>query len=245
MVSAADSLSLLDLPQGWQHIAAGWLDLRALTDLHAAAHTYLSSREQLQWQMLAHPARRTEWLGARMCLKALVVGRLDRNRNPRELTIEKDHRGRPWLCTDPLGQIVVGHCSLAHAATAASAAWTLHPLVHIGIDVEQITPRLLRAAGAFRSPFDTAIVRRPELEQLAIWWTLKEAASKAWGEGLGAGLSEIRCAETTPGHHRVSHSDGRTLAGWHCTFDNYSLAVCASDCDEATETVALPPVLEE
>jgi len=229
MVTASDSLIRLNLPREWQHIAAGRLDLRALTDPDAAAQTFLSSREQTDWRTLAHPVRRTEWLGARVCLKSLVIGRVDPICNPRELTIEKDNRGRPWLCTDPLRQFVVGHCSLAHAATAAGAAWTSHPRVRIGIDVEQITPRLQRAAGAFRSPRDSSLVRRPELEQLAVWWTLKEAASKAWGQGLGAGLAEIDCAETVPGRHRVIHVDGRMLVGWHCAFENFILALCASD----------------
>jgi phosphopantetheinyl transferase len=227
VVTAQNSLISLDLPCEWRHIAAARVNLCALTDPERAAESFLAPHECADWRALRHPQRRTEWLAARMCLKSLVMDQLQLT-DPRGLSVMKDSRGRPWLCTNPR-DVVRGDCSLAHSGAHAAAAWTSNATTRLGIDIEQITPRLHRAAGAFCSHRDTAVACRPELNQLAIWWTLKEAASKAWGQGLGAGLAEIACIETSAGRHRLVHTDGRTLAGWHCAFENSILALGASD----------------
>jgi phosphopantetheinyl transferase len=121
---------------------------------------------------------------------------------------------------------VIGDCSLSHAGPWSVAAWTAREREKIGVDVERVSHRLHRAAGAFVSPEDRAGPLRERTEQLAIWWCLKEAASKALGLGLGAGLAEIRCVELEQGMHQVTHASGAKMAGWHTLFDGFVIAVC-------------------
>jgi phosphopantetheinyl transferase len=221
MVAAANGVVTLELPDEWRDIATARVDVRALCDLPGAAERFLAPEEHADWTHLSHAARRSEWLAARVCLKSLLLDRAAID-DPREASVSKNERGRPSLRTIP------GDCSLAHSGNIAGAAWTSRPDVRIGLDIERISPRLKRASGAYRNFNDASVMPRDELHQLAVWWTLKEAASKAWGLGLGAGLAEIACHETVSHFHRMRHADGKSCLGWHCEFDEFVLTLCVS-----------------
>lgn len=218
------SITAVTLPEELAPIAVARLAYDRLSDLPAAASAYLCSAEFAEWQQIAHPGRRAEWLGARVCLKQLICQR--NGISPRAIQIQKTSRGRPQVVLEGPAPQPQGDCSLTHAQPWAAAAWTDTSHLRLGLDVERISPRLLRVAGSFVSQDDVAFVPRPELEQLTIWWCLKEACSKVWGLGLGAGLQEIGCRETAPGRHELRRADGPPLAAWHWLFDSFVMALC-------------------
>jgi phosphopantetheinyl transferase len=209
----------IELPTEFQHVVAGRMEV----DLQASADAFLSRDELAEWTGIGHPARRAEWLAARICLKSLVRERCG-IADPRELSVVKEARGRPRLCA--ACGTTEGDCSLAHAGPWVVTAWTPRCDARLGIDIERIAPRLERVAGAFVSPRDSAAVSRERLHQLAVWWCLKEASAKACGLGLGAGLSEIVCTETTGGRHRIQSDRGPAFDGWHTEFEDFVVAVC-------------------
>src|SRR5262247_1305206 len=98
------------------------LDLTRAGDLEPLASAYLSAPEEAEYAELRHPLRRREWLGARVCLKLMVMrqGRID---DPRRCAVVKDPRGRPRLVfsTDTTAG-VVADCSLSHKGRFACAA---------------------------------------------------------------------------------------------------------------------------
>ena len=208
------------------HIVVGQLMHDSLSDCHEIINRDFSECEREEWSNCRNPRRKTEWIGARTCLKQLII-----EGHPelqfREVAIQKNERGRPRAFHLTSGNPLVGDCSLSHAGPWSVAAWTERERQRIGVDVEHASPRLIRAAGAFVSPEDQAAHEREQTKQLAIWWSLKEAASKALGSGLGAGLAEIRCQEVSKGLHEVSHATGVTMTGWHTWCEDYVIAVCA------------------
>jgi phosphopantetheinyl transferase len=233
MVTPAE-LTAVPLPDELAHIAVARLAYDRLTDLPAAAAANLTAAEFAEWECISHPGRRAEWLAARLCLKSLIRQRTGRN-DPRTLHVAKNGRGRPQVVIDgPVAQRY-GDCSLTHAAPWAAAAWTDRPSVRLGVDVERISDRLQRVAGSFVAADDVALVPRAPLEQLTIWWCLKEACSKVWGLGLGAGLQEIACRETSPGRHELRRAQGPVLYGWHWRFDGFVMALCLGDAPADSE----------
>lgn len=226
MVAAEDVLTI-DLPAEFQHVSAGRLEIARIDDVPAAANEFLAIGEFEEWQRLGHPGRSAEWLAARICLKKLVSDRGGIS-DWRAVSVVKDNRGRPRLSLPSAVRrdVELGDCSLAHSGPWAVAAWTPRPQERIGIDIECISPRLHRVAGLFVSPRDRAAVVRPETRQLAIWWCLKEACSKACGLGLGAGFAEMVCTETRVHDHFVLYDRGDGCQGWHAEFEGFIVAVC-------------------
>ena len=72
------------------------LDVSGLADGEAAAALFLAAPEHAECAQLREPPRRLEWLGARICLKTLLLRRrwID---DPRDCEVAKDARGRPRL----------------------------------------------------------------------------------------------------------------------------------------------------
>lgn len=225
---ATISLTRVGPPDCLAHVAIGRLKHHTISDQSGLISDYLSDSEREEWAAYRHPERQAEWLGARICLKRLMLESVDAE-HPGEICVIKNERGRPQAVCRRTGKPVAGDCSLTHAKEWSAAAWTTRPRTRIGIDVERVSERLMRAAGAFVTPEDRGCVERTRTEQLAIWWSLKEAGSKVIGLGLGAGLAEISCVELDHQLHRVQHASGVSMVGWHATFDDFVIAVCASD----------------
>jgi len=222
----AEDVELIALPLGDEGVEVSLLDLRQVVDPDAMAARVLTPPEYGEYAQLGRPARRREWVGARACLKAMLVrGRVVSD--PQQCAIMKDARGRPWLSLVP-GQPGPGvyDCSLSHkgrfACAGASRLWR----TRIGVDIEEVSPRLLRLAGAFVSDRDALIGSRAPEERLAILWVLKEACAKAAGEGIGFALGGVVSTEMTAGRHQVQAGDGREYRGWCVLRDGYAVALC-------------------
>ena len=114
---------------------------------------------------------------------------------------------------------ITGQTALACAAVSSAAG------SRIGVDVEEIAPRLRRLTRQFVHPDDRVLDAHPEDERLAILWALKEACSKVLGRGLAMGLHDVVCEEIAPGRHRVVTGE-LALVGRHTTYDGYVIALC-------------------
>jgi 4'-phosphopantetheinyl transferase len=216
------------IPLGFaaEGIDAALLDATALADVEAAASHFLTAAEQQECAQLREPPRRLEWLGARMCLKTLLLRRrwVD---DPRDCEVVKDPRGRPRLARLVAGRTDVRYaCSLSHKDRFACAAISSEPGVQLGIDIEAISPRLTRVTAAFAHDRDVVLGDRSSEERLAILWTLKEACSKVLGRGLAMSLLDVTCEEIAPGRHRVTTAEGVELRGRHLTYEGYVVALC-------------------
>ena len=217
------------IPLGFQEegIDAALLDATALADAEAAAAHFLTAGEHAEYARLHLPPRRLEWLGARICLKTLLLRRrwID---DPRDSEVVKDARGRPRLVRLVAGGPDVAYaCSLSHKDRFACAAISSAPGLRMGIDIEALSPRLARVAAAFTHDRDVVLARRSPEERLAILWTLKEACSKVLGRGLAMSLLDVTCEEVASGRHRVTTAEGLELRGRHLTHEGYVVALCA------------------
>lgn len=217
--------ALIRLALDAEQVEACLLDLGGGHDLESTAPRFLSAGEQAELAELQHPLRRREWLGARVCLKLMVM-RQGLVEDPRQCAVVKDPRGRPRLVFTPdLTAAVVSDCSLSHKGRFACAITSSAAGARVGVDVEEVSPRLLRLARAFAHERDALLGSRPDEERLAILWALKEASSKVVGRGIAMGLREVRCEETAPGRHRVI-AEGLELSGRHTLHEGYVVAVC-------------------
>jgi phosphopantetheinyl transferase len=224
---------LIRLELGEPPIEVCLLDLGRLLDLESTAARVLTAPEQAEYAELRHPLRRREWLGARVCLKLMVI-RQGRVGDPLRCAVVKDPRGRPRLVFAPeLAAEVVSDCSLSHKGRFVCAVTSSAAGSRVGIDIEEVSPRLPRLARAFTHDRDALLGSRPDEERLAILWALKEACSKVVGRGLAMALREVTCQETALGRHRVVTA-GVEFSGQHTVHEGYVVALCLG----ADQTVA-------
>jgi phosphopantetheinyl transferase len=211
---------------GEEGIEVAVLDLTGLVDAEAAAEHFLTAEEHAECARLQQPPRRLEWLGARICLKTMLLRRrwVD---DPRDCEVVKDSRGRPRLARrTATGPDVHYECSLSHKDRLACTGISSAPGVRLGVDIEKVSPRLSRLAAAFAHDRDIVLGERSSEERLAILWTLKEACSKVLGRGLAMSLLDVTCQEIAPGRHRVRTAEGLELRARHLTFEPYVVALC-------------------
>jgi len=221
-----EGIGLVSLPFGEQGIDVALLDLACLDDEDSAASRFLAPAEREEYARLRHASRRREWLGARVCVKAMLLQRGQLG-DPTQCELVKDVLGRPSLSFAPshAGSSVYD-CSLSHKGRFACAGASSLMGVRVGVDIEEVSPRLLRVASAFAADHDVLIRPRPSEERLALLWAVKEARAKAIGGGLGVALEKVACEETTEGHLRVETGDGRALRARFLRHDEYVIALC-------------------
>ena len=222
----AEELVLEPLPLGEADVEISLLDVTRLVDAESVARRFLTPRERAEYARLRHPSRRREWLGARVCLKEMLRRRR-RVGDPLQCEIVKDARGRPGLSflRSERGHAVYD-CSLSHTGRFACAGVSSRPGVNLGVDVEQISGRLLGLRGAFVRDGDALVGGRPPEEELAILWALKEACAKAVGGGIGFALADVISEETAEGRHRVRSGTGLEFRARHVLIEGYVIALC-------------------
>lgn len=205
------------------------LDLMDLTDVEATAARFLTSRERDQFSELRHPARRREWLGARVCLKTMLLRRGSVS-DPLKCEVVKDARGRPELAFAPgMPANGVHDCSLSHKGRFACACVSRIADSRVGVDIEEVSPRLLRLAAAFTGDRDSLRRSLSPTERLTLLWALKEACAKAAGSGIGLALTSVACRETAEGHLRVSTGHGLEGQARYFLHDRYAVVVCVTE----------------
>jgi len=221
-----EDIDLISLPLGDEGVEVTLLDLARLVDMDSIASRMLASPEREEYARLGHPGRRREWLGARVCLKGMLRRRGSVS-DPKQCAVLKDGRGRPWLSfASGRPAPAVHDCSLSHKGRYAVAATSGLAHTRIGVDIEEVSIRLLKVADAFVGDGDEPTDSRPPEVRLATLWALKEACAKAGGGGLGFALGDIACRETDTGRHRVLAPDGREFRAWTVLREGYVVALC-------------------
>ncbi len=222
----AESLELTSLPVGEEGVDVSLLDLTQLVDTELTASRFLTLREREEYAQLRHPLRRREWLGARVCLKAMLLRRRSVS-DPTQCEIMKDTRGRPEVSFGSVRSASAAFdCSISHKGRFAGAVTSSMADTRVGIDVEEVPPRLMRLAGAFAGDRLSLIHPRPPEERLALLWAVKEACAKAVGAGIGMALGHVGCEETAEGRHQVRTSDGLEFRARDFIHDGYVIALC-------------------
>lgn len=222
----AEDIELTPLPFGEEDVEVSLLDVTRLVDTESIASRFLREREREDYARLRHPSRRREWLGARVCLKTMLLRRRDVS-DPIQCEIVKDASGRPRLSFAPGRSVRVAYdCSLSHKDRFACASASSRVDTRVGVDIEEVSPRLLRLAGAFDRDRASLIRPRPPEERLALLWALKEACAKAVGGGIGMALGHVSCEETAEGRHRVRTGEGIAFHARHVLHDGYVVALC-------------------
>ncbi len=198
-----------------------WNEAAGLSDCE---QTHLTPAERTERGRLGSERRKTEWLAARVCLKESLL-RQRIIRNPQDCEVGKDDQGRPRLRIrsrrDGAPRI---DCALSHAGRLALSAWMPASGVQVGADLVMRSAGWARLCSAFIRPEDEADPDLEAADQGAVLWTLKEAASKALGTGLGGALnSAVRRVEGTL--CRIESGDGRVLSGRYRVGPGWVLAV--------------------
>ena len=123
-------------------------------------------------QHVTHPHKRLQHLAGRYLLTYLFPG------FPIELIEIADTR-KPFLPKEEFS------FSISHSGDYAAAI--VSSTDQVGIDVELITPRVVRIKHKFLHPDDLAVVDELTgsalVEQLTLQWSAKEAMFKWWGRG--------------------------------------------------------------
>jgi phosphopantetheinyl transferase len=224
----AEELALVPLALTGEGVDVALLDVTRLADTASTASRYLTPSELEEYARLRLESRRREWLGARVCLKTMLLERRCVS-DPTQCELVKDAAGRPRLSFAAGWPAEAVHdCSLSHKGRFACAGASRLAATRVGVDIEEISPRLLRVERAFAGDRDRPFRPRPAPERLALLWALKEACAKAVGGGLGLVMGAITCEETEEGRHHVRTEDGRQFQGRHVVHDGYVVVLCST-----------------
>jgi len=201
------------------------LDLNRVNDLHHSAQIFLSEQENEHYSLLKNEARKKEWLGARVCLKMLLI-KEGIVRNPNEYEIAKDHQGRPQILSLRDSSLLVSlDCSLSHKGEYALAAISRSGKKKLGADIEKVSPKLQKLAARFVHKEDWLMIDQDNAAYFPTLWAVKEAVSKAHGKGLGIGFSRLACRETKKNFCRVSERGKVVAEAEYFFYRDYAVAI--------------------
>ena len=159
------------------------LDIEVLFPLE---EYFLTPREAARALRMG-PRRQKGFTAARVALKRLSrqLGLVDENRLDRRIETLGPDNVRPCLAQSNL------FCSVSHAGRFVVAVAHRDP---IGVDLEAVSNKVLRAWHLFMSPREQEVISLSCLDPLRTAtraWTTKEAAAKALGLHLFQAIREI------------------------------------------------------
>lgn len=175
---------------------SGWGD--------AAVPAFLSPIERERLAGLRFPRRRKSWLLGRWAAKSLLQTVLPGVPALAEIQIENEAGGAPFaqVCGQPLD----GCLTVSHREDQALAAYTPHPGLRIGADMEIVPAESPDFLSDYLSLGELEIVARLRAGERARWmilaWSAKEAVLKALRIGLRADTRSVEileAAEPPPG----------------------------------------------
>jgi phosphopantetheinyl transferase len=127
----------------------------------------LDDEEVEQYNGFMTDQRRVHWLAYRHILKN-IVGRGS------QIRIRYDH------CSKPFIDLSEDHISVTHSGKYAAVIMSRQS--RVGIDIEQVHPRLHKVAGKFLSPEEGGAEAQASTENLCLHWCAKEALYKLYGQ---------------------------------------------------------------
>ncbi len=117
---------------------------------------------------VTHPHKRLQHLAGRFLLQFLFAD------FPYELVQIADTR-KPFLPNEQY------HFSISHCSDYAAAIVSRES--RVGIDIEKPVEKILKIRDKFLAKADTDLVADPGIEQLTLFWSVKEAVFKWYGGG--------------------------------------------------------------
>ena len=151
----------------------------------------LSEREGAFYQTLRFPKRRTEWLGGRFALKALLSDLLQ-IADWREIEVLPCSNGKPVLVVCGIESNLAFSITHSHGYAVAAVSQTC---ALIGIDLERIEKRMDAWAKDF---FHSSELTGEGERFLTSLWTQKEALVKLLGTGLSLNSYDVRSVQGLP-----------------------------------------------
>lgn len=183
------------------------------------AHEALAPLEMQRYEKMGD-RRRKSFLAARMALKRLYR----RGRNQDDTTpankIETVCKNSPLPCAGPEGSSIEEYCSVSHDRRFAIG------VVHhqaVGVDVEVISPKALKADRIFMSAEEQKRVEHAAMENTSAAvriWSVKEAVAKATGMNLADAWARVRVTAIDEMESELS-VDGEILTAQHVTVDEH------------------------
>jgi phosphopantetheinyl transferase len=143
-----------------------WEISESVEDLYA--QVTLSDQEKEYFSCLKSPLRQQHWLSYRLILPYLI-------RQGELSTIEYDEYGKPHLNNG------VRHISVAHSGKFS--ALIASPSKNVGIDIEQMHPKIFKVSHKFLNDRElTQVFSMNAKESLYLIWAAKEALYKLYGK---------------------------------------------------------------
>lgn len=118
------------------------------------------------YQNIGHNRRRREWLIVRILLQQLLG---------QSVSLTYHAFGKPLLPKS------LGHISISHSTT--HIAVFLHPSQAIGIDIENVRPKVAKIAHKFLSPTELLPIAPDDYWIYTLYWSAKESLFKLYGKG--------------------------------------------------------------
>ena len=145
--------------------------------------TSLKESEKQDFEKITHRERRLEFKGVRQLRNELIPN----------ADISYDANGKPKTGIKGV------HISISHSAKSVLMGVSHIP---IGIDIEEIHPRILRVQSKFLHPEESIHYSYDMIEDLTLLWTIKESAYKLCGiSGLNF-QNDIRAVERNKNKHK-------------------------------------------
>jgi phosphopantetheinyl transferase (holo-ACP synthase) len=216
-------------PDPFKHFKKKIRDM-AIVELDAVAgfaHKTLAPLETQRYEIMGSQ-RRKSFLAARMALKNLYRrGRNDDDTTPAD-RIETVCKNSPLPCAGPAGSCIEKYCSVSHDQRFAIGVVDSRA---VGVDVEVISPKALKADRIFMNADEQKLVKQSTMEDTSAAvriWSVKEAVAKAMGMNLADAWTRVQV--TAVGDLTSEWNvDGKAFTAQHATVDNH-LFTLASIC---------------
>lgn len=147
--------------------------------------------------------RQVEWIAGRLAVKQLVARWLRPDLPAKRIQVAHHPQGAPFLPCAPATPL-----SISHAGDYAVAGLVLDPQQALGLDIEEVKSRAVRAVltTAFSAAERHAL---PAATPDAVFrrWCLKEAFLKYIGRGFHENLTRVEILDGAVRHH------GQTVSG--------------------------------
>jgi len=150
------------------------------------AQDHLSTSEQERFFSFKYPKRQVEWLGGRLAAKRAVSMLLTKTNNSvaafPDFSVGATQEGRPLLHLKKVHTPI--DISISHSGNLAAALAVSH--ICCGLDIQEITKKILKVKSRFASPAEEQIMYQlpclkafSEETGLTMLWSAKEAFRKS------------------------------------------------------------------
>lgn len=135
----------------------------------------LDEKEEEELLKIKASNSRARWMASRLALKSVFE-------EWKTIQIKKDSHGKPSF------ELLTGNFSLSHSGDFAVCAY--HPDKMVGIDVEEIRPKIFLIREKFMKPEELSFVEEENaMEYLIVSWCAKEAVYK-WQGRKGVSMKD-------------------------------------------------------